>query len=101
MAGDRGMRYPELTAGALQHLSLPAGCTDGYSSSRTCEINMSQHSGINFRCAALLLLPLALPSVLHGIILQNVLLDGNQRSAAGFSAFACSLHTLSGCGLYC
>lgn len=49
MAGDRGMRYPELTKGACQHLNLPANCTDGYSSSRTCEINMSQHSGINFR----------------------------------------------------
>lgn len=49
MAGDRGMRYPELAEGALQHVSLPSDCTDGYSSSRTCEINMSQHSGINFR----------------------------------------------------
>ena len=52
MAGDRGMRYPELAAGALQHISLPEGCSDGYSSSRTCEVNMSQHSGINFRWAA-------------------------------------------------
>jgi hypothetical protein len=74
MAGDRGMRYPELTKGALQHLSLPAGCTDGYSSSRTCEINMSQHSGINFRCArcppwrsALVLPP---RTVLHGVALH-------------------------------
>ncbi|BDA46133.1 probable glycolate oxidase subunit GlcD at N-terminal half [Coccomyxa sp. Obi] len=49
MAGDRGMRYPELAAGALQHIELPSGCTDGYSSSRTCEMNMSNHSGINFR----------------------------------------------------
>ena len=28
MAGDRGMRYPELTGGALQHLSV-GGCSDG------------------------------------------------------------------------
>ena len=49
MAGDRGMRYPELAAAATQHINLPAGCSDGYSSSRTCEINMSNHSGINFR----------------------------------------------------
>lgn len=49
MAGDRGMRYPELTAASLQHLNLPEGCSDGYSSSRTCEVNMSQHSGVNFR----------------------------------------------------
>ncbi|KAK9821918.1 hypothetical protein WJX81_005753 [Elliptochloris bilobata] len=49
MAGDRGMRYPELTAGALQHLALPASCKDGYSTSRTCEVSLSNHSGVNFR----------------------------------------------------
>ena len=49
MAGDRGMRYPELTAGALQHLELPSGCTDGYSTSRTCEMSLSNHSGVHFR----------------------------------------------------
>ena len=49
MAGDRGMRYPELTAGALQHLALPQGCKDGYSTSRTCEVSLSNHSGVNFR----------------------------------------------------
>lgn len=49
MAGDRGMRYPELTGGSLQHLAVPAGCNDGYSTSRTCEMSLSNHSGINFR----------------------------------------------------
>lgn len=49
MAGDRGMRYPELTGSALQHLNLPAGCSDGYSTSRTCEMSLSNHSGVNFR----------------------------------------------------
>jgi D-lactate dehydrogenase len=34
MAGDRGMRYTELTGSALQHLNLPQQCTDGYSTSR-------------------------------------------------------------------
>ena len=48
MAGDRGMRYPELTAAALQHLDTN-GCSDGYSTSRTCEMSLSNHSGINFR----------------------------------------------------
>ena len=48
MAGDRGMRYPELTGAALQHLQTN-GCTDVYSTSRTCEISLSNHSGINFR----------------------------------------------------
>jgi D-lactate dehydrogenase len=49
MAGDRGLRYPELVDASLQHLKLPAGVTDGYSTSRTCEVNMSAHSGITFR----------------------------------------------------
>jgi D-lactate dehydrogenase len=52
MAGDRGMRYPELTAASLQHLQVHlkgSGATDGYSTSRTCEMSLSNHSGINFR----------------------------------------------------
>lgn len=48
MAGDRGMRYPELTAGALQHLAV-GGCSDGYSTSRTCEMSLTNHSGVPFR----------------------------------------------------
>lgn len=30
MAGDRGMRYPELTGAALQHLNLPKDCKGGH-----------------------------------------------------------------------
>lgn len=32
----------------MQHLNT-AGCSDGYSTSRTCEMSLSNHSGINFR----------------------------------------------------
>ena len=50
MAGDRGMRFPELTAGSLNHLTDAAkGCTDGYSTSRTCEMSLSNHSGMHWR----------------------------------------------------
>jgi len=50
MAGDRGMRFPELTASSLQHLpELAKQCSDGYSNSRTCEMSLSNHSGIHFR----------------------------------------------------
>jgi len=42
------MRYPELTGGALQHLQT-AGCEAGVSTSRTCEMSLSNHSGIYFR----------------------------------------------------
>jgi D-lactate dehydrogenase len=50
-AGDKGWTVPELNAHALRDLgdSLPAGCTQGYSSSRTCEIGLAQHSGIAYR----------------------------------------------------
>lgn len=33
----------------MQHLNLPKDCKDGYSTSRTCEMSLSNHSGINFR----------------------------------------------------
>eukprot|EP00879_Flechtneria_rotunda_P006313 GHRR01006635.1.p1 GENE.GHRR01006635.1~~GHRR01006635.1.p1 ORF type:complete len:789 (+),score=273.08 GHRR01006635.1:1646-4012(+) len=49
MAGDRGLRFPELTASACQHIDLPANVTDGYSTSRTCEIGVSNAANRYFR----------------------------------------------------
>ena len=52
MAGDRGMRYPELTGASLQHLDgmmQQNNCSDGYSTSRTCEMSLSNHSSTHFR----------------------------------------------------
>ena len=50
MAGDRGMRYPELTGSSLSYLDLPESCSDGYSTSRTCEMSLSNHSdGVPFK----------------------------------------------------
>ena len=56
-AGDKGMFVPELNASALRHLKaqIPDGCTAGYSNSRTCEIGLSQHSGIPYHSLLLLL----------------------------------------------
>jgi len=50
-AGDRGFTVPELNASALHGLNekLPRGCSEGYSTSRTCEIGLSLHSGIPYR----------------------------------------------------
>jgi D-lactate dehydrogenase len=50
-AGDRGFTFPELNAHALRHLkpALPTGCDVGYSTSRTCEIGLSDHAGIPYR----------------------------------------------------
>lgn len=48
-AGDRGFTYPELNAAALDGLSHQVqGCSSGYSNSRTCEIGLSLHGGINY-----------------------------------------------------
>jgi len=50
-AGDRGFSFPELNASALKELkpSLPQKCNSGYSTSRTCEIGLSRHSGIYYK----------------------------------------------------
>ncbi len=50
-AGDRDFNFPELTASALSQLrsDLAGRCRSGYSNSRTCEIGLSQHSGIYYK----------------------------------------------------
>jgi D-lactate dehydrogenase len=51
-AGDRGFTFPELNAHGQRHLKeqIPCDCKEGYSTSRTCEIGMSEHSGgISFK----------------------------------------------------
>ncbi|MGB5854193.1 MAG: FAD-binding and (Fe-S)-binding domain-containing protein [Oceanisphaera sp.] len=49
-AGDKGFTLPELNASALATLKqqVPNGCTRGISNSRTCELGLSHHSGINY-----------------------------------------------------
>jgi len=50
-AGDRGFVRPELNEHALRHLkaALPADCTIGYSTSRTCEIGLSEQAGFPYQ----------------------------------------------------
>ncbi|MFR9166448.1 MAG: (Fe-S)-binding protein [Dysgonomonas sp.] len=50
-AGDRGFTYPELNEHGQRHLAeqIPADCKEGYSTSRTCEIGMSEYSNVNFK----------------------------------------------------
>lgn len=50
-AGDRGFTFPELNQHGLRHLreQLPADCRAGYSTSRTCEIGLSLHSGLHYK----------------------------------------------------
>jgi D-lactate dehydrogenase len=50
-AGNKGFDLPELNAVALIELkpALPKECAAGYSNSRTCEIGLSEHSGISYQ----------------------------------------------------
>ncbi|AWH88553.1 FAD-binding and (Fe-S)-binding domain-containing protein [Limnobaculum parvum] len=50
-AGDKGIKTPELNASALRLLSqqVPANCVEGVSNSRTCEIGLTEHSGVPYR----------------------------------------------------
>ncbi|MGF1767372.1 FAD-binding oxidoreductase [Enterovibrio makurazakiensis] len=56
-AGDKGFFTPELNASALNPLKeqIPSGCTRGFSNSRTCEIGLTEHSGIPYRSILFLL----------------------------------------------
>lgn len=50
-AGDKGFTTPELNANALVTLKeqVPKDCSVGYSNSRTCEIGLSHHAGIDYQ----------------------------------------------------
>lgn len=48
-AGDRGFIVPELNKHGLRNLAYQSkGCSEGYATSKTCEIGLSNHSGIEF-----------------------------------------------------
>lgn len=48
-SGDKGFTQPELNAAALKGLGTKlSGCAFGISTSRTCEIGLSKHSGLTF-----------------------------------------------------
>jgi D-lactate dehydrogenase len=50
-AGDRGFSYPELNKHGLRDLKvqLPESVKNGYSTSRTCEIGLSLHTGVSHK----------------------------------------------------
>lgn len=48
-AGDKGFKLPELNASALKTLGVQTrSCAFGISTSRTCEIGLSKHSGLTY-----------------------------------------------------
>ncbi|MCC2100306.1 MAG: FAD-binding oxidoreductase, partial [Hyphomicrobiales bacterium] len=51
--GDKGFMRPEMNAHALRNLAASVEeCTEGYSTSRTCEIGLSARSGLEYRSIA-------------------------------------------------
>jgi len=55
-AGDKGFTQPELNAHALRHLNEDLdGVSEGYSTSRTCEIGLSEKAGVPYRSIVYLL----------------------------------------------
>lgn len=55
-AGDKGFNTPELNSHALRHLTEALeGVSEGYSTSRTCEIGLSEKSGFPYRSVVYLL----------------------------------------------
>ena len=50
-AGDRGFTFPELNKSALRHLksSIPSEVRYAFSTNKTCEIGLSEHSGLDYR----------------------------------------------------
>ncbi len=55
--GDRGFAAPELNVHALRHIhrDLPANCSHGVSSNRTCELGLTAETGVNYRSIVYLL----------------------------------------------
>ena len=82
-AGDRGFIRPELNEHALRHLkaSLPAGCASGYSSSRTCEIGLSEQAGFPYQSILYLVERCASSRSATGAIATGVDGDGDARRA--------------------
>jgi D-lactate dehydrogenase len=54
-AGDKGFTTPELNANSLKRLQLPAGCAHGVSMSRTCQIGLTTHTGVDYQSIEALL----------------------------------------------
>lgn len=49
-AGDRGFTFPELNSYGTRHMKEQTnGCKSGYATSRTCEIGLSEATGLDFK----------------------------------------------------
>jgi D-lactate dehydrogenase len=80
-AGEKGFSRPELNEHALRHLksALPVECVQGYSSSRTCEIGLSEYSGFPYRSIICLVDACTSAPRTHTPTMN----DGDEHSAVG------------------
>src|SRR5450759_3151916 len=64
-AGDRGFTFPELNKHGLSNIKsqLPDIVKNGYSTSRTCEIGLSLHSGISYKSIVYLVDKVSKPNI--------------------------------------
>lgn len=63
-AGDRGFTFPELNKHGLRNLKMqiPDTVKTGYSTSRTCEIGLSLHTGISYKSIVYLIDLVSVPN---------------------------------------
>lgn len=65
-AGDKGFTQPELNAHALRSLkNAVQHCNEGISTSRTCEIGLSEHSGLDYHSLVYLVDRVTRPKPVH------------------------------------
>lgn len=82
-AGDKGFTQPDLNAHALRSLKgAVQHCSEGISTSRTCEIGLSDHSGINYHSLVYLVDRVTSPKIEHS---ENSLHAPKQGELAAIS----------------
>jgi len=65
-AGDKGFTQPELNAHALRTLRRAVQhCSEGVSTSRTCEVGLSEHSGLDYHSLVYLVDRVSRPKTVH------------------------------------
>jgi D-lactate dehydrogenase len=74
-AGDRGFTFPELNKHGLNNLKsqLDEEIKNGYSTSRTCEIGLSLHSGISYKSIVYLVDKVSTPNKVNKTTLKQIL----------------------------
>ncbi|MBF7144513.1 FAD-binding oxidoreductase [Pseudomonas sp. hsmgli-8] len=80
-AGDKGFTQPALNAHALRTLrSAVQHCDEGLSTSRTCEVGLSEHSGVDYHNLVYLVDRVSRPKTVHATCLDTALKGGEHAA---------------------